>query len=58
MVENVRKDKRKQKNEMLLRRITTSLSFKKLFVPIRKVCKRVTANISPGYNGVQNPLFV
>jgi hypothetical protein len=31
---------------------------KKLFAPTKKVCKKVTANISPGYNGVQKPLFV
>jgi hypothetical protein len=31
---------------------------KKLFAPTRKVCKKVTANISPGYNGAQKPLFV
>jgi len=55
----VRKYKRKQKNEMLLRRVTTSLSLRNYLPPAtKKVCKKVTANISPGYNGAQKPLFV
>jgi hypothetical protein len=42
----------------LLRRVTTSLSLRNYLPPTRKVCKKVTANISPGYNGAQKPLFV
>jgi hypothetical protein len=54
----VRKYKRKQKNEMLLRRVTTSLSLRNYLPPPKRYAKNVTANISPGYNGAQKPLFV
>jgi hypothetical protein len=43
---------------MLLRRVTTSLSLRNYLPPPERYAKKVTANISPGYNGAQKPLFV
>jgi hypothetical protein len=54
----VRKYKRKKKNEILLRRVTTSLSLKNYLPPPERYAKKVTANISQGYNETQKPLFV
>jgi hypothetical protein len=54
LLENV--NEKKKRNALKARYNVAFL--KEIICPLEKGIQKVTTNISPGYNGAQNPLFV